>query len=332
MTLLFALLLTFQPYTLPPKQEIKAFVYHRFGDSRYPSTNISVASFESHLKYLKQQKIPVLTLFEAMGKLPSQVAVVITIDDGYHSFYQRAFPLLQKYGFKASVFINTESVGGKDYMSWEEIQEISQYGIEIGNHSSNHEQFLNIAPAKQLTVFKQSVTSASRVIEEKTGIKPTGFAYPYGEYSIEMVDVLKELGIKYALAQNSGVIDSNSNPYILPRFPMTGMQSSQSQFIQKVNMHSLQVTPVQQSQMFDNNPPILDITITDTRIDHSTLQCFIQGKPSQIIKNTERNVYRVQSKSLLLNRRTLYTITAKSKTDNTWYWYSKLWVNPLIPE
>ena len=82
---------------------IRCFVYHRFGDSRYPSTNIATKDFQNHLEYLQQNDFHVITLGDALERLQEErdipdKTVVLTVDDGYASFYTHAMPLLRQYG------------------------------------------------------------------------------------------------------------------------------------------------------------------------------------------------------------------------------------------
>src|SRR5690606_10790893 len=106
--------------SMDPNKEVVCFVYHRFGDDRFPSTNISLQDFEAHLAYLKENEYQVLSFSDAIAYLHSDAPVkktaVITIDDGYKSFYNHALPLLTRFNIPATLFINTETVGGNDYM------------------------------------------------------------------------------------------------------------------------------------------------------------------------------------------------------------------------
>jgi peptidoglycan/xylan/chitin deacetylase (PgdA/CDA1 family) len=109
------------------RKEVVCFIYHRFGDSRYPTTNVSVADFETHLEQLLENDFQLLTFSEAVSYLnssgPPRKTAVITIDDGYKSFYRNALRLLKKFKVPATLFINTETVGG-DYMTWDELREL----------------------------------------------------------------------------------------------------------------------------------------------------------------------------------------------------------------
>ena len=112
------------------KKEVVIFAYHRFGNSKYPSTNISLENFDKHLSHLKKSNFKILTFGEAVDYINnaetdySEKVACITIDDGYSTFRSNAMPILKKFGFKATLFINSESVGGGSYMDWRELKEV----------------------------------------------------------------------------------------------------------------------------------------------------------------------------------------------------------------
>ena len=123
--------------------DIPVFAYHRFGDSRYPSTNVSLSVFESQLKFLADNHYIVLTLGEAVtkwkdGKALPDKAAILTVDDSYLSFYENGWPLLKKYGFPATIFVQTGTIGGIDFISWPQIKEMQKSGIEIGQIGRAH--------------------------------------------------------------------------------------------------------------------------------------------------------------------------------------------------
>ncbi len=332
----FALLIILQfPSAKITDPTVVSFVYHRFGDNRYPSTNTSTEDFEGHLRYLKESNISVKSLSEAMKSLSnsSSRSVVITIDDGYLSFYKNGYPLLKKYGLKASLFINTASVGKPDFMSWKEIKEVSSNGIEIGNHSNAHEYFLDFDFSDVQDKFIASVDTASESFIQNLGYKPAIFAYPYGEYSSAMELFLKEDGFNYAMMQNSGVTDALTHPLRLPRFSMTGRFASVKQFKEKVAMNSLHVVDLSASQNLKDLPSA-KLQITDTRINPNSLQCFIQGSENCKINIISESplIIAISPSTRLTKRRTLCTVTAQSKNNNEWHWFSKIWIRPDLAE
>ncbi|WP_339787648.1 polysaccharide deacetylase family protein [uncultured Imperialibacter sp.] len=319
-------------------REVVGFVYHRVGDSRYPSTNISTESFDAHLNYLKQNNFKVLTISEAVDYLKKpgerERVAVITIDDGYESFYKNGLPLLKKYGFPATVFINTETVGGSSYMDWNQLSDCLANKIEIGNHSHSHAYFLNEAPPARNETFRSDVEKAQALIKERLGITAKAFAYPYGEFDPKMAALLQEMGFSAGLAQNSGVMHGGSNLFSLPRFPMASGFSPLEKFISKANMRALKVTTEKPESflMTANDPsPTLQVTFAQSNLMESQLQCFVQGGSCVLEKKKSGDKIEVTVKpgSALRSRRTLYTLTIKD-TDGHWHWFSHLWVNPAL--
>ena len=94
------------------------FMYHRFGESDYPSTNITLKQFEEHLKEFSQEKSNVVALefmidaFNTKTDLKENT-IAISVDDGYRSIITEAWPRMKKYGFPLTVFISTEPIDAK---------------------------------------------------------------------------------------------------------------------------------------------------------------------------------------------------------------------------
>lgn len=323
----------------PSDKQVVCFVYHRFGDGRYPATNVSVTDFEAHLKYLVAAGYQVLSLSAALKYLttdaPSQKTAVITVDDGYKSFLTHGLPLLQEYHAQATLFINTETVGASDYMSWEDLKSLPA-SVEIGNHTHSHAYFLNEPAPARYTLFKAELAKSQALIQTHLQVTPTVFAYPYGEYDTTMIKLVKAAGFTAAAAQHSGVFTAYTNLFRIPRFPMSEAYAALAQFKEKAATHALPVvaetpeTPLLASA--DGHTPTLTVTVDARHLQTNQLQCFIQGNTCAV--RTEAGADSVLTLSLtpnapLTRRRTLYTLTMPGK-DGTWYWYSHLWINPTV--
>jgi peptidoglycan/xylan/chitin deacetylase (PgdA/CDA1 family) len=323
--------------TVKDDKEVVCFIYHRFGDSRYPSTNVSEKDFEMHLKYLVDNDFQILTFSQAVTYLrsegPSKKTVVITVDDGYKSFYTTAFPLLKKYNIQATLFINTETAGGGDYMSWDELKDVAKQGIEIGNHTHTHNYFLNLPESSRYKTFQDEIVLSQSIIKKNLDIQPIVFSYPYGEFDAEIKKIVKQAGFVAAAAQNSGVMRADGDFFQFPRFPMAESYAEKAKFIEKTSMHALQVISVSPETFVlgDVNPPVLNLTLASDNLDLRQLQCFVQGgecdvKISKTINNTVSLTLQAK-KPLGARRRTLYTLTIRDKAGR-WHWYSHLWINP----
>ncbi|REE01750.1 polysaccharide deacetylase family protein [Marinoscillum furvescens] len=319
--------------TIAQGKEVVCFVYHRFGDDRFASTNVSIDHFKAHLQYLKDHNYQVLTFAEAIqylkGDGPAQKTAVITIDDGYKSFFENGLPVLREYGFPASLYINTETVGGSDYMTWAQIKQTKDAGIEIGNHTHSHAYFLNQPASSRYKNFEAELQKSQDLIKEQLGEAPVTFAYPYGELDAKMKAIVSEY-FEAAAAQNSGVIGASTDLMRCPRFPMSEYYSDPKKFAEKARMHVPEVTVDQKSFMLPagQETPSLKVTFHNDDLQLDQLQCFVQGGDCAISR--DGNKVSVKSETSIANRRrTLYTLTVPDKSGN-WYWYSHLWINPEV--
>lgn len=313
---------------LPKDFSAVGLVYHRFGDNRYPSTNTPLANFEEQLKYLTQNGFKTFTVTDLYrNRDVDRKNIFITVDDGLKSFYTHGWPLLQKYNCKATLFVNTESVGWGDYLTWAQLRELAKGGVEIGSHSHKHTYFLNEAEDKRVQIFTGDLDISEQLFRDSLGFVPKVYAYPYGEFDEQMAEVLKRRGYTLAFAQNSGVWGSATHPFAIPRFPVAGNFVHLESFKQKVNMKPLLV---KENSMFPiemeaNEPLSLQLLLNSAQNVHG-LNCFFNNKPNSSIYKLNKDTITVQFAMPANARRVLLTFTAKNK-DNEWCWWSKLLVN-----
>lgn len=320
------------------QKEVVCFIYHRFGDARYPTTNVSVKDFDAHLAWLVRNNFRIITFSKAIEYLnsdePVQKTAVITIDDGYKSFYEKGLPLLKKYGLPATLFINTETIGGNDYMGWAELTTAMKTNIEIGNHTHSHRYFMNVPRPDRYTIFKDEIAQSQALIEKHLQIKPVVFAYPYGEFDAEMKAIVKEAGFTGAAAQNSGVMCEDGDLFQCPRFPMSEAYASPKKFVEKASTRALRLTyKLPDNTVSASNRPVLTMSFDPSGLSLSQLQCFIQGSECDVKiveKKNDKVTFTMQAKTPISGRRrTLYTLTVRDK-EGAWHWYSHLWINAKV--
>ena len=118
-------------------------MYHRFEENKYPSTNIRINDFKLHINAIKDSGLEFIShkqFDEYIKKNNNTKKVLLTIDDGFSSFYKNAWPILKEEKIPFIIFVNTKNVGSSGYMNWEELREISQFNfVHIGNHSHSHD-------------------------------------------------------------------------------------------------------------------------------------------------------------------------------------------------
>ncbi|WP_457743918.1 polysaccharide deacetylase family protein [Sulfurimonas sp.] len=312
--------------------------YHRFGESRYPSTDISMKRFTQQMEYLYKNHYTVLPLSKIVnilrkkGKLPPKT-IVITIDDAYKTVYTKAFPIFKKYNFPATIFVNSMPIihHSKRYMTWSEMREMGKYGSEFANHTYSHEYLARIDadnPEKYKKDVTKEIVKSEDKIEKELGnyvsTSPKMLAYPFGEFDVRLMQLLKKMGY-VGIAQNSGPISSGSNFLALTRFPMSANFGKMRSFILKIHTLPLDVVSTSTEDTVvksKNNPPIFTIKLGKRYKD---LQCFTSnGKkiPMTWLSPTE---VAMQSTVKLKYPRDHYTCTAMA-SKGKWYWFSHMWV------
>ncbi len=313
------------------------FIYHHFGESKYPSTNITLKQFEYHLEYLNENNYNVWPLSKIAKhiiekkSMPSKT-VAITIDDAYISTYTNAYPRLKKFNYPFTVFVNTEPVDKKykNFMTWDQMREMQKHGGEFANHSLSHDHLIpKKDETKEMFVarVKKEVIEGQRRLDEELGEikkdKPMLFSYPYGEYNIQAASLIENLGY-VGVAQASGPVGFSSDLREIPRFAMAEAYADPKGFKTKLNTLPLPIDSVEPKEhlLGKQNPPELRLKLSR---EIKNIECYLSsGEPLEVesISKTEIKVY---SKKPLKPPRDRYTCTAWAK-KGTFYWYSHMWI------
>lgn len=323
--------------------QVNSFIYHRFDEQRYPSTNISAEVFTQQLEYLKTHEIELISLPEIADRLATgqplpEHAAALSVDDSYRSFYDIAMPILRHYHFPVTLFVNTDAVGTAGYINWTELKELQAEGVVIGNHTASHAYLVESEAGESFSQWRerirQDILTAQDAFEQHLGIRPTLFAYTFGEYSEDVVDLVKELGFVAAFAQQSGVIHEQDQRFVLPRFPMGGPFATLQGFVDKLRMKPLIVLDQQPfDPVVNDNPPVLHIHVAGEPLRPQRFNCFVQGENRcQVATDQEQGAgwYTISAEKPLTGRRNKYTLTLQT-VDGDWLWYSRLWINATHP-
>ena len=283
--LLISLLLQLSVVSISPaeaedemRDSATVLMYHRFGESRYPSTNISIEQFEAHLAHLAAGNYTVLKLDDIIvrlraGELLPDRTVAITIDDAYLSVYTEAWPRLTEAGFPFTLFVASSPIDRElsGYMSWEQIRELQSSGVTIGSQTHTHPHMHRLSDEE---VRAEISTSNGRFIEE-LGLRPELFAYPYGEYSQFVIDAVKDAGFRAAFGQNSGIMHSADDQFQLPRFAFNEAYGTIDRLKLAVDGLPLKVHDLTPEDMvLTTNPPLYGFTVSEEMSPVSQLRCF----------------------------------------------------------
>ncbi len=188
--------------------------------SRY---NVTAANFEAQLALLDRlgyQTVSIGEIAAALygeGVLPAR-PIAITFDDGWSEQYSVAFPLLQKYGMKATFYIPSSYAGKGRFITWEQLEGLRDAGMEIGAHTRKHVNLLAVSAQDA----GPEIAGAKNTLEAKLNITVETMAYPYGLYSANIIALVQKAGYRAAVALGAASQQSQANLYALSRLEIKG--------------------------------------------------------------------------------------------------------------
>jgi len=223
-------------------QSIPILTYHRFAENCSTPMCIPTNTFELQMRYLKKNGYHVITAEELLAfleyrqRLP-QKSVLITMDDGYRSVYNIAYPILEKYGFTATLFIYTSFVGvSKMAITWDQLEEMQSKGFTIGSHTIYHSDLTRPKEGETELAFrarvKEELYGSKKIIDQKLGQDTYIIAYPFGYYDQISIQMAKNAGYKMAMSVKRGGNPFFANPMALRRDQI--LESDMQTFISRL--------------------------------------------------------------------------------------------------
>jgi peptidoglycan/xylan/chitin deacetylase (PgdA/CDA1 family) len=212
-------------------QIMPILMYHSVTESPPRATrrlSVHPEAFEGQLATLARHGFTTLT-FGQLGAaldggtpLPER-SVVLTFDDGYADFHQHALPRLDSRGLTATVFVTTgwlddagDQAAGEPLdrmLSWSQVREVAEAGIEIGAHSHSHPQLDQISgPA-----LREELHHSKALLENGIGGPVHSLAYPFGYSSPRVRTEVASSGYRYAAAVGNSLGGRRPDRLALPR-------------------------------------------------------------------------------------------------------------------
>jgi peptidoglycan/xylan/chitin deacetylase (PgdA/CDA1 family) len=230
--------------TMGQSVRVPILMYHEIAPPSETNSHLAVSpdAFAAQLEYLHDEGFHTVTTAELSNvvagggaTLPDR-AVALTFDDGFADFHTRAMPLLDRYGFTATLFVTTgwvQDAGSLPtghrpgpMLSWSQIEEAAQAGIEIGAHSRLHPQLDQLSPG----LLREELYLSKAKLEDKLCSPVPGLAYPFGYSNAAVRRVAEELGHSYGCAVGNHMIDDAPDLFALPRLTVrrrTGISTFQ---------------------------------------------------------------------------------------------------------
>jgi peptidoglycan/xylan/chitin deacetylase (PgdA/CDA1 family) len=211
---------------------IPILTYHSIDDSG-SVLSTPPHKFRDQMQILQDRRFNIISLNNLINLIrnrqpfPSKT-VVITFDDGFKNFYLKAYPILQEFGFSATVFLVPGYIGKTskwnttlrgmpvlDLLEWGQIKEMANKGIDFGAHSMTHEDLAKLS----LEEARQEIIKSKSAIEEHINHDVTIFCYPYGITNREIKPVV-QAEFHGACGTHMDSVSMHSDIYELPRIDM----------------------------------------------------------------------------------------------------------------
>jgi len=313
------------------------FMYHRFGESKYPSTNITLAQFDEQLDFLKKNHFTVLPLEDIVNALQHNKplpdkSIGITIDDAYLSVYKEAYPRLKAKGYPFTVFVATGPVdqGIPAYMSWQQMREMQNHGATFANHSRNHDYLIRKKTGETTEAWNRRIRTdlaiAQNRLQEELGLAPALFAHPYGEYNLALMEIVQDLGYT-GFGQHSGGVGILSDRRALPRFPVSEAYAEMSAFKTKALSFAMPVVEMQPvNPVTTEKRPSLTVTLAPSSANMNQLACYIGNKKMAIRWLEPGKRFQIQTDNDLPGGRSRYNCTAPDNDSGRYFWFSHPWI------
>lgn len=318
-------------------------IYHHVSADTPPSTSVTPAQFESHLEFLADEGFNVLPLTEIANALAEKrplppKSIAITFDDGYRSVYEEALPRLRARGWPFALFVATDAIdrGAPPYLTWDHLRELSHLGATVLNHSSSHDHLVRRRLGESESGWRrrvrEDIEAAERRLDEELSDSPKLFAYPYGEFTAELEDIVADLGY-VGFGQQSGPAGWTSDINHLPRFPVARAYADVDALRDKLYSRPIPVTVLEpDSRLLPGDPvrPELRLEVPEGPYRRSAMRCYVAGQPPADV-SWDGDIVTVRSKEALGAGRSKYNCTMPSTTESgVYHWYSHLWIKPNV--
>ena len=302
---------------------ILSLMYHRFNESKYPSTNIQMEIFENQMEIIQKSNYNFHNPYNlnknfSIPKINKEI--LITIDDAFQSFYLEAWPYLRKNKIPFILFVSTKPVGKSGYMTWDQIREIeAEEFVFIGHHSHSHGYLID----ENNDQFIKDIQQANKIFLKELKYIPGFFSYPFGEYSKFMRDYISQ-NFKIAFGQHSGVIDINKDKYELPRFPINENYGDLKRFKSIINSFPLEykeLLPLEKKISNQYNPPKFKVKFFKEQKNLENINCY-----SNELGKWEKSNINISNKILTIKFRGSFEprrgrINCSLNDNGKWRWF-----------
>ena len=211
-------------FWLRDRYVVPVLTYHHVGvpsASKWRLNTVTSKSFEYQMNFMQRHGFKVISFNDLVegikkGHAFARNTVVLQFDDGYEDNYTYAFPILKEYGFPATIFIISDTIGTPGFLTWDEVKEMEKSNITFGAHTRRHVYLPNVSPA----IAQDEIAGSKKIIEDHLGHSIDYFCYPSGGFTEYIKRLVMDAGYKAAVTTNRGKRKFNLDLYELKRVHM----------------------------------------------------------------------------------------------------------------
>ncbi len=214
-----------QGIKLPESVHIPILMYHYVeyvqdkGDTKRIALNTTPYTLEQEVKTLQEAGYTFMTHAELTDALDGKTQlppkpIVLTFDDGYRDFYTDAYPILKKYHAKATQYVIAGFLNRSNHLLTSQLVEIANDGlVEIGAHTVHHVWL----KGQKLVTAQYEIAQSKKMLEDIIRKPVISFAYPFGAFDQQAVDIVRQTGFTSATSTIPGIDHPQNNRYFLYR-------------------------------------------------------------------------------------------------------------------
>jgi peptidoglycan/xylan/chitin deacetylase (PgdA/CDA1 family) len=202
--------------------------YHSIDPSGSP-ISCRPDAFDRHVEWLASGRVRTTTIDELMILPDDADAVAITFDDAYVNFGDTAAPRLLDHGLPVTVFVVADLAGRTNawddgpartipalpLLDWPALVRLQERGVSLGAHSRTHADLRALPPA----ALDDEVLGSAAVMEQRTGRRPSVFAYPYGHTDVRCAKAVGQ-AFRYGCTAAFRPLQDGDDAALLPRLDM----------------------------------------------------------------------------------------------------------------
>jgi peptidoglycan/xylan/chitin deacetylase (PgdA/CDA1 family) len=212
-------------------QTVPVLRYRKFSNNQDDPSAVTPRAFENQMAFLKKQGYHVITLDQLLDFLEFKdqippTSVAITIDDDWRTFPEIAYPVLKRYRFPATLFVQTDRIGKKDALSWPEIRYFSREGIDIQIQSRTYQDLKELRIKKNfnqyVTALDNELTRSRAAVKRELGINSQYLAYPEGAINTLLIAFAEKHGFRAGFMSAGTSNPFYTYPYRIGRTIVSG--------------------------------------------------------------------------------------------------------------